>query len=1087
MNTSAYEHILARFSAVSRKYLLTRTFEAAAWSCAVLTANAGITVLVESFFYLRPEHKTFLLYACGVIALVTGAVLVIRSVLRRPGPVDIARLVERRYPGLNDRLISAVQLGGPAGEGIQGQSRELIDALLDQVVIESAKLNLACAVPSGTMKKAWRYVFGAWIVLLGAALVFPGTIMSGLWRCIDYQTAYTAPDATSIYLTPTRLSILRGDSYTAAGFMAGSMPGQLNLLVRWDDAASWTIKPVPVDRNTGAFTFTVEKPQFSFQYYLETDGIVSGQYRVTVIERPELESITLALSYPAYTGLGTQARDDNDGSVRALKGTTVNLTAVANKPLREMSLVWSDSTVTRCRVEGMTGMASFVIDRTVDYHISLADTLGIANEHPITYRVTCLADNVPVVSILSPATDTTLPASMVIPIIYRASDDYGLTMLSLEYQLPFEKTMRSVTLLKRQQERTVENVYDWDLSGVNLLPGDSFTFRLVVYDNDTVDGPKKGVSETRTIRLPSMADMFSDTVKEQNTGIEKLRRLSEEAGRNDEELKDISRSFKSGRELEWSDKNKIDEAKKHLETMQKDIREVTQSIEQAAEKLSDEQVLALETVEKMRRISSLMNEIADGDIKEALKLLTHAQIQIDPGEVKQLLDRYVVTAEDIKKRLDRIIGLMEQIKSIQNFEAAKNLLEDMAVRQAKMAEKYRLNSGDIALPREEKSLAGEMEKLQDEMKSVARDIRERFKIGTEELEGALDTLDVAEMKRRAASDMEHDAPAEAEEKLDRSNTMISGLLEKMDTVGMRMNMANSEELKRRLYTALNELLVVSEGQESLATGLNTLDGESGARRQLDIIEALGKAERSLRRVGELTIDLAGPIDRLMSATRMLMEVSVDECSKGNMGAGGKNAREALAMVNNTIYFLTTILRKSPDGMGLPGDMIQQLQDIANGQLSLQQMMSGENMEQLAAEQEKLAQMLNSLTSKLLEDPRMKEMLEKLVEDMDDTARMMRRNEKREIVERNQFDIYRRLLDARRSKRKKDESTERKSWTAKRNISLGADELAPDLGEKQKELNERMKEALSDDFDPAYRELIRRYFESLMSRGAGGEP
>ena len=103
------------------------------------------------------------------------------------------------------------------------------------------------------------------------------------------------------------------------------------------------------------------------------------------------------------------------------------------------------------------------------------------------------------------------------------------------------------------------------------------------------------------------------------------------------------------------------------------------------------------------------------------------------------------------------------------------------------------------------------------------------------------------------------------------------------------------------------------------------------------------------------------------------------------------------------------------------------------------------------------------------------------QEMDETARMMSRNEEREFIERKQLDIYRRLLDARRSRREKDETEERKSWTAKENISIGADQLASDLGEKEQDLNKRMKEAMNDDFDPEYIRLIRRYFESLLQK------
>ncbi len=105
--------------------------------------------------------------------------------------------------------------------------------------------------------------------------------------------------------------------------------------------------------------------------------------------------------------------------------------------------------------------------------------------------------------------------------------------------------------------------------------------------------------------------------------------------------------------------------------------------------------------------------------------------------------------------------------------------------------------------------------------------------------------------------------------------------------------------------------------------------------------------------------------------------------------------------------------------------------------------------------------------------------------MDDSAQMMRRNEPRERIERKQSDIYRRMLDVHRSRRQQGEKKERKSYTAKTNESHGA-ALPGDLGEKQEYLNERMKEALRDDYNEGYRELVRRYFESMLNDYESGE-
>ncbi len=502
------------------------------------------------------------------------------------------------------------------------------------------------------------------------------------------------------------------------------------------------------------------------------------------------------------------------------------------------------------------------------------------------------------------------------------------------------------------------------------------------------------------------------------------------------------------------------------------------------QKLSDEDMAALETLEQLQKISEFMDDMAEGEMKEALKRLTGANLEVEPRKVKQFLDQYKITIEDIKNKLDNVINLLEQVKSIQRYEMATKLLEDMALKQAEITAKYKQNPGNRALHREEEKLSMEMEKVQNELKGVSEDLKDKFKLNTQKLEKSIESHNVAETKKQASQQMTDGLTERAERSLDESNTMISELLEQMDAIGAMMQAANSEEMKRRLFKSMNEMLVISNKQELLLGEIEKSDNEGLARKQLDIIDALSKAEKSLTSFGEIFIDLSGIIDQIIASTRMTMENTLDMFSGGQIQAGEKNAQESLKQLNNYIHFLTMLIQKSGSNYGsggMPGDLMQQLQSIANGQLSLQQQLNSELMEKLAAEQQKLAEMLSNLGEKILEDERLQQMLEKLAQEMDETARMMSRNEEREFIERKQLDIYRRLLDARRSRREKDETEERKSWTAKENISIGADQLASDLGEKEQDLNKRMKEAMNDDFDPEYIRLIRSYFESLLQK------
>jgi hypothetical protein len=63
----------------------------------------------------------------------------------------------------------------------------------------------------------------------------------------------------------------------------------------------------------------------------------------------------------------------------------------------------------------------------------------------------------------------------------------------------------------------------------------------------------------------------------------------------------------------------------------------------------------IETLEKYSRISNLMDQIAEGEMKDALRRLTQAGAQLDPRMLKEAIEQHKVSSADIKKKLDRII------------------------------------------------------------------------------------------------------------------------------------------------------------------------------------------------------------------------------------------------------------------------------------------------------------------------------------------------------------------------------------------------------------------------------------------------
>lgn len=1084
MNSVSFGSILKRLQGVSRRYRHIISAESLVTAGIVGIWLTVLCALYESFLYLAPPFKQFLVLAVLGATVAAFLVYIVIQSVRRPGIEDIARMVERTYPQLGDRLISAVQLGGLEGAALKGQSRSLVDALLHVVDSETEKLNLLRSVSTRWLSALARVAYGSLITALFAALLFPGHMLGGLYRLIDYSHEYSRPGGTFIYTLGLDGSIIRGDDYRTKGFVSAGNGETLSILYRWEDSDTWSVKPVTYDEKTGAFTVVVEKPRTSFRYYLEMGSYATPRHRITVIERPDVVTLALFITYPGYTGLGTVTRDDNDGNVRLPEGSNVSITVKSNKPLYSMALNWSDSTVTDCSVTGAAGTGSFTVARDLDYYIGLVDTLGITNTNPISYRVTCLKDENPAVTILSPVSDIVLPRVMRFPIVYRARDDFGISSIRLSYRLPYEKKIREVMLRKNVPERDIINEYLWDLSKVNLLPEDTISYFITVYDNDMVKGPKKGISETRMVRVPSVSELMSELAARQDSGITKLRDMSERTLQQNKELDDLRRNIMSGKEMDWSEKNELKETTGSLENMQQNLKDLSETIRKTAELLSEEDIVTLETLEKMNKISTMMDELADGPMKEALKRLAEAASQIDPEKINDALKNFEISSEAIKEKLDRFINLLEKLMTIQRFEMARKVLEDIAFRQSQLSERFKQDGNASKLVHEQEMLGSEMKNLEKELMDVAGRMKEHFSIDTEPLTSKIADNAVSGKMNETAAQFGQGKNAEAGQNLQELTTQLSDLLKTMDTLDASLKSRNTAELKKRLFKAATALLAVSQKQEQLLGDIGSTDTEELAKQELEIIDGLQKSRQYLVELSSIFVEVTQPLDMLMESARMSAGTALDALASGSAAGGKDGAVNTLSSINKTVHFLTLLLSSSPEGgQIMPGDLMSQLQQIASGQLSLNmQMQSGMSVEmlaRLAAEQQKLAQMLSELSNKLATDKQLQEMLDKIVEDMDDTSNMMSMNKERELVERKQLDIYRRLLDAKRSRREKDEENERKSWTAKKDVSIGADELAADRGERKRELNERIKRAMEDDFNPEYRRLIRRYFESML--------
>ncbi len=940
MNRHGYSDIHKLILALRGRYRFMAVAEAAAAAFSSALVCLILSGLLETFLYLQPAVKfPLFLFTAGIFPAVFAALLIIRLVVRHPDELALARMIEKASPSFRDRLISAVQLGGLEEHNLQGQSSELVDALVSSVAEECRTVDIRRVMPFATLAFPLRAVYSSLLVLLLVVILSPLNIVAGLYRLSHYDSVFPAPNRTTFHLIGLDDMIIRGGDFTIRGIVAGRNSDDLKIVYRQDGMSTWTVRPVKVSSKDGFFSALIEKPSRNFRVYLEAGGNRIPEHAVTVVERPDIESIESVYHYPAYTGLGDKKGENGSGYFRVLEGTVIDLTVTAGKPLRSMQAIWSDSTVTDFAVERTVGKASFTVKESRDFHFDLVDTQDIGNINPISYRVTALTDEPPRLEVLLPPPDANLPMTLIFPLAYRASDDYGLSLVELSYHLPFEDSWRKTVLKKSGISSPFEGLYEWDLSDVGLLPGDSVEYMVTVYDNDTVNGPKKADSGVRKVLAPSMEDMYGDLDEQREENITTLKDISERTKQDTERLDDVRKSVIDGKKMDWSDKNAIENAKDTMSSMQKDLSELSDTLEKMADNLNEEDMATLETIEQYRKISDLMDEIADGELKEALKRLTEASVNLDPKKLKEAIEKHKVSAEDIKKKLDRMIDLLEKVQTLQRFETAQRMLEDIAAEQAELERDYQDNPDDPALRRRQEKLAAETEKLKEELKAVAEELTEKFDMKTDELKEALEEFDAEKSMEMAAQNMSSGDRNAAKMNMNMSSKKLAGMMGEMSSFKSAMSQKNSEELKKRLFTALTDLIALSDKQEKFVYSLPASDPRfeiESSRQALELMDVFATTKRSMESLGELAVELSSVCYGMTSLIETSMKNAVDDYATGRGAQGAKNADTALRDMNKTVFILTEMMSGGSGGSGgMPGDLMQMLGQMAGNQLSLQ--------------------------------------------------------------------------------------------------------------------------------------------------------
>lgn len=572
--------------------------------------------------------------------------------------------------------------------------------------------------------------------------------------------------------------------------------------------------------------------------------LIQGEVAAALMSRldPITGDVEITYLYPAYMGRPVKKLSGTGGEVTAPKGTEVHLQTRSDRPVSEAQIVVETSSPIAPHPDPLPATTAktfalsvadrralsgrFVMEEGGSYRFRfLREGKVVAEGPPIPIAVE--ADEFPQVRITSPGAEIEVDAHARLQIGWSASDDYGLSDLTLVVKPPAGEEQRR-PLRTFSASRRDSGSFELDWVSLRLDQGDKLLYWLEVRDNDAISGPKRSASATQVVKIYSEAEHHRVVLEKAQALWEEMVRL---LGDRLVGLPAASDRLASGEALDVRARSLQERIRLAAIEIRGDPaapRELAAALANVAAGIR----IAAERVSTARQIYS--NQVKSGR-------------GLDPGQSRRLAE----LDEEMDRELEKDVLYLGTLLDKQRGEDLARLARDFAARRralASLLEKYR------SAPTEQgkKELLAEIARLRRRMQDMLRRMGELAKgIGDQHMNAeALAELsksnDLMGNLERAEQQLARGNIEAAMKELDALGSALQQMLSSLERTAGRPGQQNTA-LTQEMLAFKRQLEEIQSQQRELASETEQVKAEY--RRQAS--ERLRKAEQELARLQQL--------------------------------------------------------------------------------------------------------------------------------------------------------------------------------------------------------------------------------------------
>lgn len=1102
-----------------------------------LSALAGflfstiLILLIETIGHLSGGARAVLLVVWVISALAALGMGIVWPILRytvfAPDDKKLAREYAGRMQSVRDRVLNALQLLERAeGANREGYSPELILEAGREVAEDLKPLDprsLPDKKPIRDSRRAALVIGGLFVVLV---LVAGGKMLSAGERVMKPNQNFEPPAPFSLTIKPGNVRLVRGDSLVVEAFADGKAPASVEITRQEKDKNA--AEPAAVRGENGVYRYTFRGITAPFTYWAREGRVRSETYTVDVQELPGVRFLSVRLTPPSYTGMPEQILEENVGDIAAVNGTRARLQIASTKPLKEARIEFlkpehagTDSETVRMAkaldLEGSRASTDFTVEESGYYRLRLSDQEGLINRDPILYRVTARPDEPPMVSLVEPAHDLDIAAGVSVAVVAEALDDFGFSRMNLRYhrtsafespEMQADETQYQSTPLNLKLVEPGKGYAEllWDLAPLDLLPEDQVLFFVEVWDNDGIRGPKRARTDTRTLRFPSMDEIFEKQEHAAETREISLSELLKESEAVREKVEEAVEEFKSNPEMSWERKKEIEQLLEKQKAMNEVLNQISDAMEKAQQQMEMRSMFSPEVMDKMRQIQELVKDVITPEMRKALEKMAAAMQQPSEEEMRKALENMQQTQQMFEQALDQTLNMLKQLKMAKKLDELTRRLDELGRRQEQLNENMDKNSPDKAQKNadEQKKLSEEMRKIEEEAKKLSQEMQQQQQQNPasqemQKLEKEMEQEQLSQQMQQNSNSMSMSQNQSAKKKGKQMRRRMSEFANAMQNIRNQMQSNQNEEVAQKLERVRDQMLDLSMRQEKLWKDSEKY--ESGSPQMAQAAEEQENLRQAMLRINEDMMNLARETmfvnPQMMAAVNQTLRQMQSACqaaTERDSRTANHYRRQALGALNGALKETNSACSSCKNACNKPnpnsscnkaGQMAgqqqkinQQTQDLMGscqnpGSLSMGEQAS---MQRLAVEQQALAKSARELAEEAQASRQSLGRLEDVAKDMEEVAKDLENRNVTQRTMQKQEHIESRLLDFQRATREREFSPRRRANTGVDIVRSTPMPLPDKPGQDQ--LREDLLRALDAKYTPDYEQLIRAYFDAL---------